>query len=107
MTIEDNIYPALLHDTQIILDVNTALMKLFRCERDLFIDRILVEILATEEFKSLGRLRMQLLREFGSLPNVIYPFLRCDGSIFYAETETRTYSSDGVYLVVFYYQTEG
>ena len=98
MNIHDERDAYVIHDGSIILDVNAAFCRLFRCERDQVVDRSLFDLIADEDLKHLGRLRMGILTRTGrNLPDVLYSFLRFDGSIFWGEGHTTGTDRKTVY----------
>lgn len=76
--------PILVHNTHQVLYGNEAACQMFRCERLRFLRKNLIELIATEEFRNLARVHMQVLRDRGHAPEIEYPFLRCDHSVFWA-----------------------
>lgn len=80
-----------IHDTRTIIAINPAVCILFRCEAISLIDRDMMDLIAFEDFRGLARLRMAVLRDQDKwpLPGIKYPFLRGDGTIFWASVETR------------------
>lgn len=80
----------MVHDTQRIIAVNKEACELFRCEPLALIDSDLLDLIASEDMRGLAALRMRVMRERGvPLPNIKYPFFRCDGSIFWGSVFTR------------------
>ncbi len=80
-----------IHDTRTIIEVNPAGCALFRCEALALIDKDMLELIATEDMKGLARLRMSIMRDgdHWPLPAIKYPFLRGDGTIFWASLKTE------------------
>jgi len=81
--------PAFIHDTWRIVDCNEAACTLFRCDKDALIDRDMMELIVSPDFRGLARLRMLMLRENRLLPPMKYKYLRCDGSKFWATVTTK------------------
>ena len=97
----DNAHAIMIHDTYVIVDVSEKILLLFRCEREALIDRSVLEIVATDDFRGLVKLRMRMLREIGEVPPVRLPFLRCDGTCFWAMVSMVAAHDDGLYEFIF------
>lgn len=92
-----------IHDTRRIISVNDAACKLFRCERIALVDLDMLELIASEDMRWLAKLRMSVMRDRDPpLPNIKYPFRRCDGSIFWASVFTRLLSDSSYETTVVY-----
>lgn len=78
------------HDTKRIIEVNAAACELFRCEAWQLLDRDLLD-LVPEYLRDLTRLNLYTTRKGkGTLVKTRqYDFMRCDGSVFAAEVNSR------------------
>ena len=91
------------HDTFRIIDVDDAACLLFGQERQDLVDQPMLEGIYTEEMRWLTQLRLKTIRERGELPEQDLPFVRLDGSLFWARCKTtvnvdNTYTTELVYL---------
>ncbi len=89
----------LVHDTRQVLYSNEPACRMFRCECLRIAGRNIVDLVATDEFRHLARIHMQILRERGEAPDIEYPFMRCDDSIFWAKAGTKNLD-DGTFIMV-------
>jgi PAS domain S-box-containing protein len=87
----------LIHDTLLIIDCNDAACDLFRCDRETLIGFSIYDLIYSDDFQGLGRLRMRLLREQGHVPPVEYLLQRFDGTRFYAWVNTEAETRDEQY----------
>ena len=78
--------PLLVHDTTRVLYANELACALFGCDLLTLSARQVVELVIADEFRKLIDVHMRILRERGSSPDIEYPFLRCDMTVFYAKT---------------------
>lgn len=78
-----------IHDTRRIISVDAAGAALFRCEPLALIDRDMLELISNDDMKGLARLRLRYMKDHERMPDVCYPFLRFDGSVFWASVSTR------------------
>lgn len=104
MTAEDA--AIVVHDTYIIIDVTPKFCALFRCKREDLIDRQILELLASEEFRWLSGLRMLTLRNKGRLPPARLPFRRFDNTCFWAQVTLTGTRADGTHEITFQYEFE-
>jgi PAS domain S-box-containing protein len=79
----------LIHDTLIIIDCNDAACELFQCDHDTLVGFSIFDLVWSDDFRGLSRLRMRMLREHGVVPPVEYLFHRFDGSRFYGRVATK------------------
>lgn len=93
------------HDTHVIVEVDADGCGLFRCDAIALIDRDMIDLIATNDFRGLARLRMAVLRKNGNVPDVRYPFRRCDGSVFWAALTTRKLECD-LFETLVHYESE-
>lgn len=95
-----------IHDTKRVISVNDAACIMFRCEWLGLVDLDMIELIDSSDMKSLARLRLRVMLEKGPpLPNIRYPFLRCDGSVFWGSVFTRKIRS-GEYETLIVYEYE-
>lgn len=95
----------IVHDTKRIISVNAEACALFRCEPLALIDSDMAELIASEDLRSLARLRLRVMRERGvPLPNIKYPFVRCDGSVFWGAVFTRQIPDGFETTIVYEYE---
>lgn len=96
-----------IHDTQRIISVNNAACRLFRSQRVALVDLDMLELIASHDMRGLAKLRMRILREGRELPlpNIQYPFLRGDGTVFWGSLKTRKLR-DGTYETTVTYEFE-
>lgn len=78
------IKPFLAHDTIRVLYANEAACSLFRCDPMAFTARSVMDLIVGDDFRTLAKVHMQILREQGEAPDIEYPFLRCDLTVFWA-----------------------
>jgi len=76
------------HDTFTILDANQETLELFGCDLDDLVDKDVAAGAYGEDWKWMFRLRMKAIRECGELPARTFPFMRLNGSAFYATVKT-------------------
>jgi PAS domain S-box-containing protein len=93
------------HDAVHILEVNDAGCCLFHCDRSALIDLDMLQLIASPDFRGLASLRLKLMREMRTLPNIKYKFIRCDGTRFWA-TVTTTLRADCHFETVLTYECE-
>lgn len=95
-----------IHDTKRVISVNNAACEMFRCEWISLVDLDMIELINSADMKSLARLRLRVMLEKGPpLPNIKYPFLRCDGTTFWGSVFTRRLRS-GEYETTVMYEYE-
>jgi PAS domain S-box-containing protein len=99
--------PTFVHDTKRILHVNEAACHLFRCEEIGLVDVNMLDLISDETLRGLAALRLSSMRELGKTPNyqIKYPFVRCDGTIFWASLSTRLIG-DGCFKTTLIYESE-
>lgn len=89
--------PALfVHDTRVIIDANERACQMFGVELWELVDQALTNSVPHEDMKWLVELRMKTIRERGDLGPQRLPFMRADGSVFWAECQTRK-RDDGLF----------
>lgn len=94
------------HDTKRVISVNDAACEMFRCEWLGLVDLDMLDLIAGSDMKYLAKLRLRVMLEKGPpLPNIKYPFLRCDGSIFWGSVYTRRIR-EGEYETAVIYEYE-
>jgi PAS domain S-box-containing protein len=98
--------PTFIHDTRRIVEVNEAGAELFRCDPVALVDQDMMDLIASDEMRGLARLRLRVMREQGHAPEIRYPFLRCDGSTFWASLSSRRLDVDGLFETVLIYEGE-
>jgi PAS domain S-box-containing protein len=81
--------PIIWHDTLTILDVNEAACRLFDCEPDVLIDKLLLNGIARDDMRGLTAARLQVIRTIGDMPPQDLPFLRPNGTRFWANVQTH------------------
>jgi PAS domain-containing protein len=85
--------PALIwHDTQIVLDADDRACALFRSDRSWLIGRNVSDLIDDTDrvgMVALVKLRMAVLHERGDLPEWEAPFLREDGTTFFARVKSQ------------------
>lgn len=81
----DGTQPILVHDTVRMLYANAPACALFGCDAWTLAARQMVELVISDDFRTLIGVHMRILRERGSSPDIEYPFLRCDLTVFYAK----------------------
>lgn len=91
--------PFLAHDTIRVLYANEVACALFCCEPLVLTTRLIADLIVGEDFGTLARIHMQILREKGESPAIEYPFLRCNMTVFWAMTESYQYD-DKVYAMI-------
>src|SRR5512139_3938440 len=94
------------HDTYIIVDASAKFCALFRCERKDLIDRKVLDLVDSEEFKWLVELRMTTLRNKGRVPPARLPFRRFDNTCFWAQVTLTGTRAEGLYEITFQYEFE-
>lgn len=96
-----------IHDTRRVISANNAACMMFRSQRIALVDIDMLELIASEDMRGLAALRMRVLREGHGppLPNIQYPFLRGDGTVFWGSTKTRMLR-DGTYETTVTYEFE-
>ena len=98
--------PAIIrHDTRHILSVNERALELFRCDLQDLVDQEVAYGVYGEEMRSLVRLRLKTIADYGELPERQFPFMRSDGTVFYAKVKT-TRIAEGVYESALTYVAE-
>lgn len=90
--------PFLAHDTIRVLYANDAACALFRCEPLVLTARSIADLIVGDDFGTLAKVHMQILREQGEAPNIEYPFLRGDLTVFWAMTTSGQFD-DGVFAM--------
>lgn len=90
--------PFLAHDTIRVLYANEAACALFRCDPLVLTARSVADLIVGQDFGTLVRIHMQILREQGDAPNIEYPFLRCNMTVFWAMTESGQFDN-GVFAM--------
>lgn len=90
--------PFLAHDTIRILYANEAACTLFHCDPLALASRSVLDLIVGDEFRTLARIHMQILSEQGEAPNIEYPFLRCNMSVFWAMTTSGQFD-DGIFAM--------
>lgn len=79
-----------IHDAKRVISVNDAACIMFRCEWIGLVDLEMTELIESSDMKALAKLRLRVMLERGPpLPNIRYPFLRCDGTVFWGSVFTR------------------
>lgn len=94
-----------IHDTHRIIAVDEAGAALFRCDPIALVDRDMLELIANDDMRGLARLRLSVMRERERLPDICYPFMRCDGTVFWAALSTRK-TDDGHFETTLVYTDE-
>lgn len=96
-----------IHDTKRIISANNAACQMFRSQRIALVDLDMMELIGSDDLRGLARLRMRVLREGRELPlpNIQYPFLRGDGTVFWGSVKTRQLR-DGTYETTVTYEYE-
>jgi PAS domain S-box-containing protein len=99
--------PKFIHDTHRIIDVNPAGCVLFRSEAISLVDSDMMDLIASDDFRGLARLRMSMLRDQGRwpLPDIKLPFRRSNGSVFWASIKTDNLN-DGRYETTVFFESE-
>lgn len=92
--------PFLVHDTARVLYADSSACALFHCEPMAFTARKISDMVVGEDFRSLHRVHMQVLRERGESPEIEYPFIRCDMSVFWAKVQSAQFD-DNVFCMSF------
>lgn len=97
----------LIHDTYRVISVNAVACELFRCDERGMVDQSMLDLIASEDMRGLARLRLGIMRDNqrDDLPDIKYPFLRCDGSVFWGSITTRKLSQ-GVFETTVLYEDE-
>lgn len=76
--------PFLAHDTIRVLYANDAACALFHCEALSLASRSVPDLIVGTDFRKLADIHMRILREQDGAPEIEYPFLRCDDTVFWA-----------------------
>ncbi len=98
--------PKFVHDTRHIISVNAAACQLFRCEELGLVDLDMMQLIDDSNgMRGLARLRMKMLREHGQINSIAYPFMRCDGSVFWGSVTSRILP-DGTFETTVQYRHE-
>lgn len=90
--------PFLAHDTIRILYANEAACALFHCEPLTLASRSVLDLIVGDEFRTLARIHMKILHEQGEAPNIEYPFIRFNMSVFWAMTTSGQFD-DGIFAM--------
>lgn len=80
------------HDSQTVIDADDRACQLFRCQREWLIGQAVVNLIDDPNHDGLAalvKLRMALLVERGELPEWEAPFVRGDGSTFFARVKSK------------------
>lgn len=91
------------HNTHTIIEADDNACIMLRCDRLALHDRSMLDLIYSDEFKGLAKWRLRHIRERGELKSQRLPLLRFDGSVFWAEVQTRridahTFESTVTYL---------
>lgn len=85
----DTTRPLLVHDTVRVLYANAPACALFGCEALTLTSRNVLDLVISEDFRTLAQVHMRILREHGGAPEIEYPFIRCDLTVFYAKVASE------------------
>ncbi len=95
--------PMIWHDTKVIIEANDEVCALFRCDKQDLIDRSLLDAIARDDMRGLAKARLKVIREKGDMPPQDLPFIRHDGTRFWAKVQTKRLRND-YYATTFIYQ---
>lgn len=85
----DTTQPLLVHDTVRVMYANASACALFGCDVLVLTSRDVLDLVISEDFKTLVQVHMRILRERGDAPEIEYPFLRCNLTVFYAKVASE------------------
>lgn len=90
--------PLLVHDTIRVLYANDQAGSLFRCGALALVDRYVLDLIVSDDFRTLAKIHMKILHEQGEAPAIEYPFVRCDATVFWAMTSSGKFD-DGIFAM--------